>query len=149
MQYIETSDGQLENIFNLQNEEIRKLNKKFEESLINYAEQFEDVLNKLAKEMQRRRSEIVTAIEEKFSLNQIQKEFSQLSKLEKIEELLNSINHNTTAETVERTLTTTRHEVSEIKTMLNEAIEDTKKKGNNSSTSGNTSFLGSIFGRNK
>lgn len=149
MQYIETSDGQLENIFNLQNEEIRKLNKKFEESLINYAEQFEDVLNKLAKEMQRRRSEIVTALEEKFSLDQIQKEFSQLSKLEKIEELLNSINHNTTAETVERTLTTTRHEVSEIKTILNEAIEDTKKKGNNSSTSGNTSFLGSIFGRNK
>ena len=143
MRYIDISDEHLENFFKLQDESIRKLNNKFEESLVGYAERFEGVLEKLAEEMQKRRAEIVSAIEEKFSLDQIQQEFSQLGKLKKIEELLTSINKNTPAEEVERTLDSTRREVSDIKSILNKAIEDTKKKDDNSGSG----FLGGIFGR--
>lgn len=146
MRYIETSDGHLEDIFKLQDEAIRKLNNKFEESLVGYAERFEGVLEQLAEEMQKRRAEIVSAIEEKFSLDQIQQEFSQLSKLKKIEELLTSINKNTPAEEVERTLETTRKEVSEIKSILNKAIEEAKKKEDSSNSSG-SGFLGGLFSR--
>ena len=146
MRYIETSDGHLEDIFKLQDEAIRKLNNKFEESLVGYAERFEGVLEKLAEEMQKRRADIVSAIEEKFSLDQIQQEFSQLSKLKKIEELLISINKNTPAEEVELTLETTRKEVTEIKSILNKAIDEAKKKEDSSNSSG-SGFLGGIFGR--
>lgn len=146
MRYIDISDEHLEDIFKLQNEAIRKLNNKFEESLVGYAERFEGVLDKLAEEMQKRRAEIVSAIEEKFSLDQIQQEFSQLSKLKKIEELLASINAKSSREEVDKTLETTRCEVESIHKLLDNAIEEAKKK---SDTAGGGGFLGGLFGGRK
>ena len=94
--------------------------------------------------MLERRREIVAAIEEKFSLDQIQQEFSQLSKLKKIEELLTSINTKSSREEVDQTIETTRREVESIRKLLDKAIEDAKKKP----TSGG-GFLGGIFGGRK
>lgn len=146
MQYIEISDGRLEDIFKLQNEAIRKLNKHFEESLAGYAERFDNVLDQLGKEMQIRRSEIVMALEEKFSLDQIHKEFSQLSKLKKIEELLGSIDTKSSREEVDSTLKQTRKEVEAIRKTLDNILEGSKKKSPDEKTGG---FLGGIFGGRK
>ena len=96
-----------------------------------------------------RRREIVAAIEEKFSLDQIQQEFSQLSKLKKIEELLTSINTKSSREEVDKTIETTRREVESIRKLLDKAIEDAKKKPETTTTSGGGGFLGGIFGGRK
>lgn len=146
MQYIEISDGRLEDIFKLQDEAIRKLNKHFEESLTGYAERFDNMLDQLGKEMQIRRSEIVTALEEKFSLNQIHKEFSQLSKLKKIEELLGSIDTKSSCDEVDSTLKQTRKEVEAIRKTLDNILDGSKKKSQDEKTGG---FLGGIFGGRK
>lgn len=146
---MEVSDGHLENIFKMQSESIVKLGRTYEESFASYADKFQNILDGLEKEMLERRREIVAAIEEKFSLDQIQQEFSQLSKLKKIEELLTSINTNSSREEVDKTIETTRREVESIRKLLDKAIEDAKKKPENSTTSGGGGFLGGIFGGRK
>ncbi|MCR6504638.1 hypothetical protein [Bacteroides muris (ex Fokt et al. 2023)] len=146
---MEVSDGHLENIFKMQSESIVKLGRTYEESFAYYAEKFQNILDGLEKEMLERRREIVAAIEEKFSLDQIQQEFSQLSKLKKIEELLTSINTKSSREEVDKTIETTRHEVESIRKLLDKAIEDAKKKPETPTTSGGGGFLGGIFGGRK
>lgn len=143
---MQVSDGHLENIFQMQGDSIRKLNKAYEENLATYVQKFEDVLESLGKEMQERRREIVAAIEEKFSLEQIQQEFSQLSKLKKIEELLKAIDTKSSREDVDKILETTRSEVQSIRKLLDKAIDESQNK---SDTQGGSGFLGGLFGRNK
>lgn len=92
--------------------------------------------------------EIVAAIEEKFSLDQIQQEFSQLSKLKKMEELLTSINTKSSREEIDKTIETTRREVESIRKLLDKAIEEAKKKPETTTTSGG-GFFGGIFGGRK
>ena len=145
---MEVSDGHLENIFKMQSESIVKLGRTYEESFATYAEKFQNILDGLEKEMLERRREIVAAIEEKFSLDQIQREFSQLSKLKKIEELLTSINTKSSREEVDKTIEATRREVESIRKLLDKAIEDAKKKPETPTTSGG-GFLGGIFGGRK
>lgn len=155
MQYMEISDGRLEDIFKLQAENIRKLNKKYEESLAGYAERFDNVLEQLGEEMQTRRKEIVNAIEEKFSLEQIQQEFSQLSKLNKIEELLKSIDTKSSRDDVDSVLRKTREEVETIRKTLTGLIAEARKTGETKRTpqapperqTSGGGFFGGIFGR--
>lgn len=144
---MEVSDGHLKNIFQMQSDSIKKLGRTYEESFTSYAEIFQNNLNGLKKEILERRREIVNAIEEKFSLDQIQQEFSQLGKLKKIEELLTSIHSNSTREEVNKTLDTTRREVESIHKLLDKAIEDAKKNPDTGS-SGGGGFLG-LLGRRK
>lgn len=146
---MEVSDGHLENIFKMQAESIVKLGRTYEESFASYAEKFQNILDGLEKEMLERRREIVAAIEEKFSLDQIQQEFSQLSKLKKIEELLTSINTKSSREEVDKTIETTRREVESIRKLLDKAIEEAKKKPETPNTSGGGGFLGGLFGGRK
>lgn len=146
---MEVSDGHLENIFKMQSEAIVKLGRTYEQSFATYAEKFQNILDGLEKEMLERRREIVAAIEEKFSLDQIQQEFSQLSKLKKIEELLASINTKSSREEVDKTLETTRHEVESIRKLLDKAIEEAKKKPDTAPSGGGGGFLGGLFGGRK
>lgn len=146
---MEVSDGHLENIFKMQSEAIVKLGRTYEESFATYAEKFQNILDGLEKEMLERRREIVVAIEEKFSLDQIQQEFSQLSKLKKIEELLTSINTKSSREEVDKTIEITRREVESIRKLLDKAIEEAKKKPETPTPSGGGGFLGGIFGSRK
>lgn len=146
---MEVSDGHLENIFTMQSEAIVKLGRTYEQSFATYAEKFQNILDGLEKEMLERRREIVAAIEEKFSLDQIQQEFSQLGKLKKIEELLASINTKSSREEVDKTLETTRREVESIRKLLDKAIEEAKKKPETASTGGGGGFLGGLFGGRK
>lgn len=147
---MEVSDGHLENIFKMQSEAIVKLGRYYEESFASYAEKFQNILDGLEKEMLERRREIMAAIEEKFSIDQIQQEFSQLGKLKKIEELLTSINTKSSREEVDKAIETTRREVESIRKLLDKAIEDAKNnKPESTTTSGGGGFLGGLFGGRK
>lgn len=144
---MQLSDNHLENIYKMQGEAIKNLGKKYEEALTGFAERYESMLDNLAKELQDRRKEIVSALEEKFSLEQIEQEFSQLSRLKKIEELLGSINVNSSREDVDKTLTETRREVEAIKKSLNELLQEARKKSSDDKDKQSGGFLGGIFGR--
>lgn len=146
MHYIETADGHLEDIFKKQGEVLRDLNKKFEASIQGYADKLENVLEGLGKEMQQRRTEIVAALEEKFSLDQIQQEFTQLNKLSKIEELLTSINTKSSREEIDSVLKNTREEVQSIRETLSSLIEEAKKKPEPEKPAAGGGIFGGLFG---
>ena len=146
MRYIETADGHLEDIFKKQGEVLRDLNKKFEASIQGYADKLENVLEGLGKEMQQRRAEIVAALEEKFSLDQIQQEFTQLNKLSKIEELLTSINTKSSREEIDSVLKNTREEVQSIRKTLSSLIEEAKKKPESEKPAAGGGIFGGLFG---
>jgi hypothetical protein len=118
VQYIETSDGQLEDIFKLQNAAIAKLNQEFEASLLGYSEQFETELKRLSEEIKKRRAEIVAQIDEKFSIAEIRKEFSQLEKLSSIESLLTTINSKVSDTKIQQIIDSARHEIANVTTVL-------------------------------
>lgn len=145
---MEVSDGHLANIFKLQSESIVKLGRVYEESIASYAEKFENILSGLSAEMQERRREIVCAIEEKFSLEHIQQEFSHLNRLKKIEDLLSSIKTNSSREEVDKALEDTRKEVGRIRQLLNNAIaeNDKVKHQDKSTTTNGGSFFAKILG---
>lgn len=144
---MQLSDGHLENIYKMQAESIQKLGKKYEEALSGFAERYESMLEGLAKELQERRKEIVAALEEKFSLEQIEQEFSQLSRLKKVEELLGSIDSKSSREEVDKTLSETRREVEAIKKTLNDLLQEARKKPSEDKDKPSSGFLGGIFGR--
>lgn len=146
---MEVSDGHLENIFKMQSEAIVKLGRTYEQSFASYAEKFQNILDGLEKEMLERRREIVSAIEEKFSLDQIQQEFSQLSKLKKIEELLASIDTKNSREEIDKMLDTTRREVESIRILLDKAIENAQKEHETASAAASGGFFGGLFGGRK
>lgn len=146
---MEVSDGHLENIFKMQSEAIVKLGRTYEQSFASYAEKFQNILDGLEKEMLERRREIVSAIEEKFSLDQIQQEFSQLSKLKKIEELLASIDTKNSREEIDKMLDTTRREVEYIRILLDKAIENAQKEHETASAAASGGFFGGLFGGRK
>ncbi len=146
---MEVSDGHLENIFKMQSEAIDKLGRTYEESFASYAEKFQNILDGLEREMLERRREIVAVIEEKFSLDQIQQEFSQLSKLEGIQELLTSINTKISRKEVDDALETTHREVEYIRKLLDKVDEEDKKKPKITTTFGGSRFLAGIFGGRK
>ncbi len=143
---MEVSDGHLENIFKMQSDSIEKLGRTYEESFASYAEKFQNILSGLENEMLERRREIVAAIEDKFSLDQIQQEFSHLSKLKQIEDLLTAINAKSSRQEVDKTIESTRQEVESIRKLLDKAMEDANKKTENTSPSGNSGFFGGLFG---
>ena len=146
MRYIETADGHLEDIFKKQGEVLRDLNKKFEASIQGYADKFDNVLEGLGKEMQQRRAEIIAALEEKFSLDQIQQEFTQLNKLSKIEELLTSINTKSSREEIDSVLKNTREEVQSIRKTLSSLMEEAKKKPELEKPAAGGGIFGGLFG---
>lgn len=141
---METSDGHLENIFDMQAEAIKKLGRTYEESFATYAEKFQDVLSGFEREMLERRREITAAIEEKFSLDQIQHEFSQLGKLNEIEALLSAIKANNSQTEVVKAIEDTRRDV--VSSM--QELKDEAKKSSGTQTGSSGGIFG-LFGRSK
>lgn len=139
---METSDGHLENIFNMQAEAIKKLGRTYEESFATYAEKFQNVLSGFEREMLERRREITAAIEEKFSLDQIQHEFSQLGKLKEIEALLSAIKANNSQTEVVKAIEDTRRDV--VSSM--QELKDEAKKSSGTQTGSSGGIFG-LFGR--
>lgn len=140
---MDVSDGHLKNIFDLQSESIKKLGRTYEESFASYAEKFQSVLAGLEREMVERRREIVAAIEDKFSLEQIQHEFSQLGKLSEIEKLLSAIKANNSQTEVVKAIEDTRREV--VSSM--QALKDEAKKNSGAQTDSGGGRSLWLFGR--
>lgn len=143
---MQLSDNHLENIYKMQGDAIKKLGEKYEAALKGFAERYDSELENLSKEMQKRRKEIVAALEDKFSLDQIQQEFSQLSKLTEIEKLLKSIDTKSSKEEVDEILKKTRVEVESINKTLKSLLEEAKRKPNDNPEKA-AGFFGGIFGR--
>jgi hemoglobin-like flavoprotein len=117
---MDLADTQLTGIFSSQNAAIKSMNTKFESTLIGYAEQFENELKRLAEEMKARRAEIVAQIDQKFSIADIHREFSNLEKLAGIESLLATLTTQVSDAKMQQIIDATRQGIESVKSVLSD-----------------------------
>lgn len=93
--FIELSDERLNALFNKQTEVIDKLNKRYETAIIDHMDGFAEMLEEQTKEIVKRQEDFKIALEEKFNIEDVRKEFSQLSNLKLLTEILNTLKSQT------------------------------------------------------
>lgn len=82
--YLGIADGKLEDLFKEQTAVIDKMNKRYRDAIESHIEGFEKMLAKQTEELQRRHDEFMRAMEERLSIEEVQKDFSNLRKLNEI-----------------------------------------------------------------
>lgn len=82
--YLELSDGRLEDLFQKQSEAIDQMNKRYRTAISTHIEGFEKMLAKQTEDLQKRHQKFMEAIERNLSIEEVQREFSNLRKLNEI-----------------------------------------------------------------
>lgn len=89
--YIDTSDERLETLFNEQVNMISKMNSKYQAALQSHMDDYEAQMKTFIEEMEVRRQLFLEAIREKITVEQVHDDFSNLAKLNDIEQKLNAL----------------------------------------------------------
>ena len=89
--YIEIADGELKDLFNEQTNAIKDLNNRYKQAIVNHIEGFEQMLQNQTEEIVKRHKVFKEAIEERLSIEDIRKEFTNLDKLKDINEQLEEL----------------------------------------------------------
>jgi hypothetical protein len=144
--YMETASGDLEDIFELQKQDLKRINDKFEEAVGSYADRFNDELVKLNEEIIRRREDIIHSLEEKFSLENIRNDFSELERLKNIETLISENNSKNLDKEISETISKISNELSDIKHTISQLEIDSQKISN---IGNKGSFISGLFGHKK
>ena len=93
--FIELSDERLNAMFKKQTEVIDKLNERYEAAITDHMDGFAKILEDQTKEVIKRQNDFKNALEEKFNIEDIKKDFSQLSNLRILSEILNILKNQT------------------------------------------------------
>ena len=138
--YYQKADGKLEDLFKSQTKIIDEMNTRYSKALENHIEGFEKMMAEQTSDMQKRYGEFTSAIEERLSIENVQKEFSNLSKLAaidvKLQELSSHLSdHSLVPQKVYNDIESLRSELIVIRQVLEKKGETEEKGG----------FLGGIF----
>ena len=152
--YIETADGKLEDLFNEQTNAINNLNNRYRLAIENHIEGFEQMLQIQTEELEKRHKVFKDAIEERLSIEDIRKEFTNLGKLKEINEQLEELKDieqkienisvsmleaQEIKDSVKQALNLVEKELQDIRFELNKKNEEDKSAG----------VFGSLFGNRK
>ena len=80
----DTANEKLEKYFEMHQKELGRIAQKYNEALDTYLNDYQKMLEERKKELEARKREFTQAVDEKFSLEDIRKEFSSLKKLNDI-----------------------------------------------------------------
>ena len=89
--YIELADGKLGDLFDEQTNAIKDLNNRYKQAIVNHIEGFEQMLQTQTEELGKRHKIFKEAIEERLSIEDVRKEFTNLGKLKDINEQLEEL----------------------------------------------------------
>lgn len=89
--YLQLADGQLEDLFKEQTAIIDQMNHRYRAAIQGHIEGFEEMMEDLTRELEKRHRLFMDALEEKFNLNVIREDFSNLKKLSAIFEEVKEI----------------------------------------------------------
>ena len=79
--YLQLADGQLEDLFKEQTAVIDQMNHRYRAAIQGHIEGFEEMIDDLTRELERRHHLFMATMEEKLNINVIREEFSNLKKL--------------------------------------------------------------------
>lgn len=89
--YIEMADGKLEELYHAQIAKLDEINIRYQQALKNHIEGFEGMITSQTEELEKRHELFVGALEERFQIEQIRQEFSNLTKLDTIDNKLSEL----------------------------------------------------------
>ncbi|MBQ7041283.1 MAG: hypothetical protein IJN66_01045 [Muribaculaceae bacterium] len=89
--YLGVADGKLEDLFTRQTEVIDSMSNRYASALDKHLREFENILEENQREIISRRDRFLTAIEDKLSIEEVHKDFSNLKKLNEIERKLSEL----------------------------------------------------------
>ncbi len=89
--YLEIADGKLEDLYSEQVKVITEMNRRYKEAIENHIQGFEKMIDIQTTELENRHEEFIQAINEKFNVEDIRQEFTNLRKLNDIETQLAQI----------------------------------------------------------
>ena len=101
-EYAETADKKLELFFDEERKELSRITRRYNEALDTFLEEQGKIFEDRKNELEKRKEEFTRAIDEKFSVDDIRKEFTNLSKLSAIVEKLDRILSITSARSKEK-----------------------------------------------
>lgn len=79
--YLQLADGQLEDLFKEQTAVIDQMNHRYRAAIQGHIDGFEEMIDDLTRELERRHNLFIAAMEEKLNISVIHEEFSNLKKL--------------------------------------------------------------------
>jgi len=138
--YLEIADGKLEDLYQQQTSVISEMNRRYKEALDGHITGFEEMIANQTTELEKRHQDFLHALEEKFQVEDVRAEFTNLRKLETIEQKLANIaaSPSLNADDLHKELTNVQKEIQGLKTSLTAIEKNTKEAGRGGIT---------IFGR--
>lgn len=126
--YLELADGKLEDLFKQQTEVISEMNKRYKEAIEGHIEGFEEMFRKQTEELESRHKIFMDAIEERFSVEDVRKEFTNLGKLNEIEaELTKMASTSVTPENIKIGIENLQKELRALKNDIKPELESINK----------------------
>ena len=89
--YLQIADGQLEDLFKEQTAVIDQMNHRYRAAIQGHIDGFEEMIDDLTRELERRHNLFIAAMEDKLNIDVIREEFSNLKKLNAIFEEIKGI----------------------------------------------------------
>lgn len=114
--YLGISDGKLEDMYNRQTQAISDMSNRYQRAIENHIESFEAMLSNQTKELQSRHEDFMQAIEDRFQVEDVRQEFTNLRKLETIEKKLAELASSTVKSSdLQKQIKDLQKELAEIK----------------------------------
>lgn len=130
--YLEIADGKLEDLYKEQIKVIGEMNRRYKEAIEGHIDGFESMLTAQTEELKKRHIDFIQAIEEKFNVEDIRQEFTNLQKLEHIERQLGEFaKSSVNTEDMHREVASLRKELQSLNTELmavKQHAKDNKQK---------------------
>lgn len=143
--YLEMADGKLEDLFRSQTDVLQKMNDRYKEAIEGHIEGFENMIKAQTIQLESQHEEFLAALKEKFNIKDIREEFTNLRKLEiienKLSEIIDIIVVPDNIDDIEKEIKQVESQLRELKIELESINKNTKGKESN----GSGGFFG--FGR--
>ena len=143
--FLEMADGKLEDLFRRQTEVLESMNDRYKDAIEGHIEGFENMIKAQTSQLESQHEEFITAIKEKFNIEDIREEFTNLRKLEIIEkrlsEIIGGIVSPNNVEDIQKEIKSVETQLQDLKVELEAINKNTRDKESN----GGGGFFG--FGR--
>lgn len=143
--YLEIADGKLEDLFKSQTVVLQQMNDRYREAIEGHIEGFENMIKAQTIQLESQHEEFIAALKEKFNIEDIRVEFTNLRKLEiiehKLSEIIGKIVVSESIEDIQQEIKSVASQLGDLKIELASINKNTKDK----EKSGGSGFFG--FGR--
>ena len=128
--YLEIADGKLEDLFRRQTEVLDRMNDRYKQAIEGHIEGFETMIKAQTEQLELQHGQFVNALKEKFNVEDIREEFTNLRKLELIEkrlsEIISKVVQTSNVKDIQKEIKSVQVQLKSLKTELESINENTK-----------------------